>query len=82
MCHQTNLRFYNDIAYDKQYKGLILDGYEGNSSYSLLCQVTSAQCLRVFNADAATTAYLPTDYLQGMLTGTMPLPCGQTCKPL
>lgn len=29
MCHQTNLRFYDDIAYDKQYKGLILDGYEG-----------------------------------------------------
>lgn len=30
MCHQTNLRFYDDIAYDKQYKGLILDGYEGD----------------------------------------------------
>ena len=29
MCHQNNLRFYDDIAYDKQYKGLILDGYEG-----------------------------------------------------
>lgn len=29
MCHQTNLRFYDDIAYDRQYKGLILDGYEG-----------------------------------------------------
>ena len=31
MCHQTNLRFYADIAYDKQYKGLILDGFEGDS---------------------------------------------------
>lgn len=31
MCHQTNLRFYDDIAYEKQYKGLILDGYEGRS---------------------------------------------------
>lgn len=29
MCHQTNLRFYDDLAYDRQYKGLILDGYEG-----------------------------------------------------
>ncbi len=29
MCHQNNLRFYDDIAYDRQYKGLILDGYEG-----------------------------------------------------
>lgn len=29
MCHQDNLRFYDDIAYDKQYKGLILDGFEG-----------------------------------------------------
>ena len=29
MCHQNNLRFYGDIAYDKQYKGLILDGFEG-----------------------------------------------------
>lgn len=31
MCHQTNLRFYDDVAYEKQYKGLILDGYEGCS---------------------------------------------------
>ena len=31
MCHQTNLRFYDDIAYEKQYKGLILDGFEGHS---------------------------------------------------
>ena len=30
MCHQTNLRFYDDIAYDKQYTGLILDGFEGD----------------------------------------------------
>lgn len=30
MCHQNNLRFYDDIAYDRQYKGLILDGYEGD----------------------------------------------------
>ena len=33
MCHQTNLRFYNDIAYDNQYKGLILDGYEGKPTH-------------------------------------------------
>ena len=32
MCHQNNLRFYDDIAYDRQYKGLILDGFEGTLS--------------------------------------------------
>ena len=31
MCHQNNLRFYDDIAYDKKYTGLILDGFEGLS---------------------------------------------------
>lgn len=36
MCHQTNLRFYDDIAYDKQYKGLILDGFEGDFLLHLL----------------------------------------------
>lgn len=30
MCHQNNLRFYDDIAYDKKYTGLILDGFEGD----------------------------------------------------
>jgi len=34
MCHQNNLRFYDDIAYDRQYKGLILDGYEGIFDHS------------------------------------------------
>ena len=36
MCHQTNLRFYNDIAYDKQYTGLILGGFEGTSAYKYM----------------------------------------------
>lgn len=39
MCHQTNLRFYDDIAYDKQYKGLILDGYEGDFLLHLLLRM-------------------------------------------
>lgn len=37
MCHQNNLRFYNDIAYDKQYSGLILDGFEGNLPLFIGC---------------------------------------------
>ena len=35
MCHQNCLRFYNDIAYDPQFNGLVLDKSEGDR----LCQV-------------------------------------------
>ncbi|DBB15447.1 TPA: hypothetical protein ACH3X3_003674 [Trebouxia sp. C0006] len=30
MIHQNSMRFYNDIAYDKEYNGLVLDEDEGN----------------------------------------------------
>lgn len=39
MCHQTNLRFYDDIAYDKQYKGLILGGFEGDLLLHVLLHI-------------------------------------------
>ncbi len=29
MIHQNSMRFYNDIAYDKEYNGLVLDEDEG-----------------------------------------------------
>jgi len=29
MIHQNSMRFYNDIAYDKEYNGLVLDKDEG-----------------------------------------------------
>lgn len=49
MCHQNNLRFYDDIAYDKQYKGLILDGYEGifGCAGHLHVQAVTTHLLRV-----------------------------------
>ena len=34
MCHQNCLRFYNDIAYDHEFNGLVLDKAEGDR----LCQ--------------------------------------------
>ena len=30
MCHQNCLRFYDDIAYDPEFNGLVLDETEGN----------------------------------------------------
>lgn len=30
MCHQNSLRYYNDIAYDREYNGLVFDAAEGD----------------------------------------------------
>ena len=29
MIHQNSMRFYNDIVYDREYNGLVLDEDEG-----------------------------------------------------
>ncbi len=41
MIHQNSMRFYNDIAYDKEYNGLVLDEDEGlHEDESLLVSLT------------------------------------------
>lgn len=36
MIHQNSMRFYNDVAYDREYNGLVLDEDEGQVSCSAL----------------------------------------------
>ena len=36
MCHQNCLRFYNDIAYDSQFNGLVLDESEGDRLWRVM----------------------------------------------
>ena len=45
------MRFYDDIVYDKEYNGLVLDDDEGEAPQHMLVQVNSV-CSRLIDAEA------------------------------